>query len=316
MISVCYNRRLVRWQAKCVLDSLKAVLPFQEQLRRAKRALFGFQPTPQQDRWTIEQGIDQVQSVQAALDLSSSTVLEVGSGWQPLIPLLYSLAGAKQIMMTDLRRLLHVSSLGEALENLRANADIIRDRLRVDGETFEQFLRLNPGEGLDESLQRRRMRYLAPCDVRNTALPSESVDAVVSRAVLEHIPGDIIRGIFTESARIVRPGGITCHIIDNSDHWQHTDKSISRINFLKYSDAMFRLTCINGLNYQNRLRHSEYRQMLLSAGFEIEKEERSVDREATQLLEHFPVAPRFQHFAKDDLAAVTSFFLARRRART
>ncbi len=289
-------------------------MPFQDHLRRMKRDLCGYRPNPVYDRRTIQQGIEQLQSIQAVVDLPSACVLEVGSGWEPLIPLLYSLAGTRETIMTDLRALLHASSVRATVDSLRANADLIRDGLQIGGDALENFLHLAGGDDLDAILKRLRLRYLAPCDVRSTALPSGSVDAVVSRAVLEHIPPGVIAGIFTESARIVRPGGVTCHLVDNSDHWEHRDKGISRINFLKFSDATFRLTCINGLNYQNRLRHPEYRRMLENAGFAIERDERTIDPEAREILEHFPIAPRFAQFSKDDLATVTSFFLARRTA--
>jgi SAM-dependent methyltransferase len=217
--------------------------------------------------------------------------------------------------MTDLRPLLHKSSLQATVDSLRANADLIGDELPVDRDALDSFLQSACGADLEGSLHRLRLRYLAPCDVRRTTLPSGSVDAVVSRAVLEHIPPEIVRDIFRESARIVRTGGVACHIVDNSDHWEHRDKGISRINFLKYSDAAFRWTCVSGLNYQNRLRHSEYRRMLEDAGFEIERDEKTIDPEALELLERFPVAPRFKRFLKDDLATVTSFFLARQTGR-
>jgi hypothetical protein len=54
--------------------------------------------------------------------------------------------------------------------------------------------------------------------------------------------------------------------------------------------------------------------MLENAGFAIERDERTIDPEAREILEHFPIAPRFAQFSKDDLATVTSFFLARRTA--
>ena len=71
---------------------------------------------------------------------------------------------------------------------------------------------------------------------------------------------------------------LACHLVDHSDHWEHNDKSLSRVNFLKYSDSFFRWTYIfNSLNYQNRLRHPEYIEMLHKAGFRLVREEHSVD---------------------------------------
>jgi SAM-dependent methyltransferase len=304
----------MRWQAKCVLDSVKGLIPFKDQIRTMKRSISGYPTSHPDDIRTIEQGIEQIHAIGAAIDLSSATVLEVGSGWKPMIPMLFSLAGTKQTILTDVTRLLHVSSLKATVVTLRANSGVILEGLGVSNEEFESFLKKCDGDDLEESLKLLRLRYMAPCDDRSTGLPSESIDAMISRAVMEHIPPEIIRGILKESARILKPGGINCHVVDNSDHWEHYDKSISRVNFLKFSDSAFRWTCINGLSYQNRLRHSQYGQMLKDTGFSIEREEKVVDPQALKLLENFPVDKQFSRFSKEDLATITSFFFARRLA--
>jgi SAM-dependent methyltransferase len=302
----------MRWQIRCLKDNIKGLLPFKNELRMVKRRIFGYHPSPDRGRVAIQEGLEMVRALSAHIDFASASVLEVGSGWEPLIPMLYSLAGTRSVILTDLTRLLHQSSMAAALEILRCNRDLIVEGLPVPGEVFDGFVRDGAGETLDDSLRRFRFRYMAPCDCRSTGLPDHSVDAVVSRAVLEHIRKEAILDIFKESARILKPEGVACHIVDNSDHWEHRDKRIGRINFLKYSDAVYRLTYFNKLNYQNRLRHSEYQKMLEEAGLEVVREQRTVDQRSLQALAHFQVAPRFKRFSHEDLATVDSFFVARR----
>ncbi|HTO43190.1 MAG TPA: hypothetical protein VML56_03865, partial [Burkholderiales bacterium] len=81
-------------------------------------------------------------------------------------------------------------------------------------------------------------------------------------------------------------------------------------NFLKYSDALFRLTFINPINYQNRLRHPEYVQMLDTAGFRLVREERQVDEASLRRLPHMRLAERFRKFSYEDLATIDSLLLA------
>jgi len=81
----------MRWQVKCAIDNAKALLPFQAQLRRLKDRLVPYQSNFDDDVRTVAQGVRQVQWVTAARPLNGATVLEVGSGWQPMIPILYSL---------------------------------------------------------------------------------------------------------------------------------------------------------------------------------------------------------------------------------
>jgi hypothetical protein len=88
------------------------------------------------------------------------------------------------------------------------------------------------------------------------------------------------------------------------------DSSISWVNFLQFSDAAFWWTNRHPQRYQNRLRHSEYRAMLLDTGFYIEAEEGEPSPEALAALEHLPLAERFRGMDKRDLAILFSWFVA------
>ena len=84
------------------------------------------------------------------------------------------------------------------------------------------------------------------------------------------------------------------------------------MNFLQYSDRAFRLTYLNSLNYQNRLRHSEYVEMLETCGFEILKEQRNVDAAALEMVKTLRLSPQFSRFSPQDLATMDSYLLARK----
>lgn len=306
---------MVRWQVKCLLDNAKALLPAQDALRRLKRRFLGWSPDPPaRVHWTIEQGLRQVVRVGQAIVLGDSAVLEIGSNWQPLIPLLYSAAGTRQVYMTDLHRLCDAESFSVAIGNILNHWTQVSERLG-DGATlertraeFETARRLS----FDQAQARLRVKYLAPIDLRRTTLEPGSVQAVVSRAVLEHIPRQVIADIFAEAARYLSPGGVMYHMVDNSDHWEHLDKSLLRINFLRYSEREFAWTCRNPQNYQNRMRHPEYRRILDGAGFQVEREERALDDRSLRALDTFPLHESFRRFPPEDLAAITSEFLARK----
>jgi SAM-dependent methyltransferase len=293
------------------VERLKGALPAQGFLRETKRKLLGFHAHPGRDRGAIREGILQVQWVRAATPIAGARVLEIGSGWQPLIPILFSLAGAREVIMMDVERLCSPATLTASVNGLLLSRQTIVEGLGLAEETFNRRLNeLVPGEPLDNNLARLGIRYMAPADARKTGLRDGAVDVVTSRATLEHIPLRIIREIFAESARILRPGGLMCHFVDCSDHWEHGDKRIARVNFLKFSDRAFDWIQGNGLNYQNRLRHPEYATLLREAGLRIVREERTVDPKSLSLLDSFPVAPRFRAFSKEDLATVDSYFLA------
>jgi SAM-dependent methyltransferase len=299
----------MRWHLKCIADNCKALVPFHDRLRQVKYRFLEYEGGAAKDLLTIRQGLDQVDWIQRQTSLSSSIVLEIGSGWQPLIPMIFALAGASKIYMTDLSRLCTPASLRAAFTCLRKQKPLLLDRLSISEDLLDRSLTLRPGP-VEESLRALRINYLAPCDCRHLDLPDESLDIITSRAVMEHIPPGVIQDIYLESHRVLKQGGLTCHWIDNSDHWEHVDKTISRVNFLRFSESRFKWTTVNSLNYQNRLRHSEYVALLNNAGFKIIREERVVDDAAVALLASFPLHDRFLHFDRTDLSTVTTMLLA------
>lgn len=293
------------WQLKCAIDTAKAVLPFQPQLRRLKDTLLGYERRPGTDANTIREGL---RFIEWLGDISGATVLEIGTGWQPMIPILFTLAGAK-VYMTDLHRLMRNDTFAAALAAIRENATEIAQRLNVSSAAVEQVV-AKGGCEFTGRLRDLGLTYLAPCDCRRLDLPAASLDVVTSHAVLEHVPPHVIRDIFLEAKRLLRPGGRMIHLVDHSDHWSHRDRRITGVNFLQYSDRVFQLTCVNPQNYQNRLRHPDYLEMLRNAGFTVTREQRLVPPACLDGVRAMKVAPRFRELAVDDLATTESIFLA------
>jgi SAM-dependent methyltransferase len=293
------------WQLKCVCDNLKAIVPFQRQVRQVKDRVVTYRRQEGRDRNTIQEGLHMIDWLG---NIVEAEILEIGTGWQPMIPILYSLAGAR-VYMADLHCLMRPDTFRAALHAIRENRDEISSRLQIAPDLVDRATR----ECLDlnDRLRELRLTYLAPCDCSRLDLDSATMDIVASRAVLEHVPPPVIEGIFREAKRILRPHGRMLHIVDYSDHWSHQDHRISAVNFLRYPDWLFRLTCMNPQNYQNRLRHSEYLAILESIGFKVTREESTIDPSCIAALSHLKVATRFRHFSSDDLASTGSTLLAR-----
>jgi SAM-dependent methyltransferase len=303
----------MRWQYKRLIDNCKGVVPFRRRLREIKYSVVDYKPDPPAvNRWTIREGLQQVEWVRTLTPLASAAILELGSGWQPLIPALFSLAGAECVILADAERLCIAAGFRGTLSSLRSEKSLILDSLAISEHDFDDALSWDPSSGLDEGFRRLRLKYIAPCDCRHLDMPDASIDVVTSRAVLEHIAPSAIASIFTECMRLLKPKGLACHFIDNSDHWEHCDKRISRVNFLKFSEATFRWTCLNSQNYQNRLRHSEYVAMLRGHGFELLRDEREIDERALAALHTLRIAERFHPFAPADLATISSYLLGQK----
>ena len=302
----------MRWQMKALLDNCKGLVPFQNTLRRLKRRVVPYRPSYSRGAYAIDEGLIQVQWLRETLGpLDGKKILEIGSGWELLLPMLFSLCGAERVYLTDLTALLDKYTLAGGLDSFRRNRQRILDTLYLDAAEFDRRFGAEI-ESQKQFLAKNGLVYLAPCDCRRLSLEDATLDVITSRSVFEHIPPAVIEDILKECYRLLVPGGLVCHFVDNSDHWEHSDKTISRVNFLQFSDRAFRFTYLNALNYQNRLRHSEYVEMLKRCGFEILRAERKVDSAALEALKTLPLALRFQRFPKEDLAAMDSYLLARK----
>jgi SAM-dependent methyltransferase len=172
---------------------------------------------------------------------------------------------------------------------------------------------LGPGDLVDELRRLHGITYRAPCDARSTTLRTGSIDVITSTNTLEHIPPGDIRGILAECHRILADDGLLSFQIDYEDHYSFFDRRISGYNFLRYSDAAWRVWNPD-LHYQNRLRHRDYREMIEAAGFEILDEHRrdgdAVERAALRALR---LAPRFHGYREDELAVLNSSMVLRKR---
>jgi SAM-dependent methyltransferase len=228
-----------------------------------------------------------------------TTVLEVGTGWMPTISHMFKACGAERIILTDVER------LSDATTNLNAR-DFVEKSLHrladVSGKEQEQLI---------ANLSRLDIEEYR-CPPRLDELGSNSIDLIYSRTVLEHIPEPILRESLEVWRRLLRPGGFCIHIIDNSDHFEHRDKRLSRLSFLTLSDRAWRFACFNPQNYQNRFRHSDYLKFFDNYGYEIVHVEGKPDAQALADLDQLDIDKKFVGYDKEDLAILTSVIVARK----
>ena len=94
------------------------------------------------------------------------------------------------------------------------------------------------------------------------------------------------------------------HFVDLSDHFQHQDQSITRINFLKFSDLEWNRIAGNEFAYCSRLRASDYLRLFQGLGFAIKKIETSTDQESVHSLQNgFPIKSQFYAYTNAELSA-------------
>lgn len=115
------------------------------------------------------------------------------------------------------------------------------------------------------------IEYKAPYDAAKTDFDDKTLDACISTNTLEHIPKESIVSIFSELHRTLKDDGIVSAVIDYSDHYAHTDKTISLLNYLKFDENTWERYNHN-CHYQNRLRHYDYVKIFNRCGFVVMEE--------------------------------------------
>ena len=121
---------------------------------------------------------------------------------------------------------------------------------------------------LTELKEKFNINYLAPMRLDQVVENQFKFDACISSSTLEHISIKQLDEYLSLLKKIIKKNGIVSAAIDYSDHYSHTDKNITNLNFLKFSNNEWKKYNTPML-FQNRLRHQDYRKLFKSKGYEI-----------------------------------------------
>jgi SAM-dependent methyltransferase len=286
----------MRWIAKALMQGALSHLPRGASLnyvlqRHVTRNL------PASDgvfRMHVDEALGHFQALRRhapALEPRDATLYEFGAGWDLVGPITLALSGIGRQIVVDIR------------ENLRL--ELVNDTLRRLPAVLEGVNGPVAPIASAEDLERRLgIRYVAPCDARDTGMPAASVDMISSTFTLEHISAADIAAILCESARLLRPGGLVSCAIDMKDHYSYFDDRLGPYHFLAIRDRAWRFVNPE-LHYQNRLRLPDYHRLFAGAGLTTVSEavRRPSDAERRRL-DGIDLAPRFRGYPTDDLAAL------------
>ncbi|MCP5046718.1 MAG: class I SAM-dependent methyltransferase [bacterium] len=241
--------------------------------------------------------------------------LEVGTGWRLNTPIALWLLGAGRIYTVDLNPYLKYELIIEDLQYIKRNEEeileIFRDFDSFDKSRFDSLMGFDSSAPVEEFLEMCRIEYISPGDARSLYLEPKTIDFHISNNVFEHIEPSVLSEILTEGNRIIKEDGLFVHRIDYSDHFSHSDKSISAINFLQFNERQWNKYAGNRYMYMNRLRVDDFEQLFLSAGQKLVSVESDVNQNAQEILENpaFNVDGRFAGKSKQVLATTGSWIV-------
>lgn len=305
----------MRWQIKALGQRILSNTPGGKKLYYIlQRIFFGFRSFSALSK--VSQGLGLLSGLSAVgYTVDEKRTLEIGTGWTPVIPILFYVFGQRSCDSFDLERLLkanlalraarQIAGLGE---HLAKHAQFAWNPICSVGLSALQDVNT-----LSQLLATINMRYHAPVDARFTCLPAGSVDIVFSNTTLEHIPSPWLVELFREAYRVLVPeGGVMVHLIDCSDHFSHGDRTISTINFLRFPHDRFQRYSSKFL-YQNRLRAGSYRRLANEAGFDVIFWDARVDQKAVASLDTFPLDKEFARLSPEEICTTSVTMVARKR---
>ena len=264
-----------------------------------------------------------VEIVRAAVDngreVNGARVLEVGAGRRVNIPIAMWLAGADSVTTVDLNPYQRAELIAEDLDYYHANPEEIArifDGVDVQQDRWDQLMSYSfRVSGLAGLLDMCRINYLAPADASDLDATSHSIDLHISTNVFEHVPRESLVAILAEGGRLLTDCGLAIHRIDHSDHFWHTDSSLTPISFLQYDESTWQRLSGNRYMYANRIRVDDFYDIYRESEQEVVCTEKSTDqsvldelkRGACELDESFSDKPL------EVLATMQSTFVSRPR---
>lgn len=219
------------------------------------------------------------------LFLEGLNILEIGSGWAPVMPYFMLFQGkAKSVSTFDLNR--HFSKNGVS----RLNEVFLK----------EYGIRINPESTRPYRLP-KSIVYYPNTNLINTDLPE--TDLVFSRFVLEHVKPEELILIHEKFKKSLKQGSLIVHLISPSDHRAYVDNNLSLQDFLQYSKTEWQKKQTK-FDYHNRLRLPQYLSIFKAAGLEVLDLE--YDQPGADTFKKFKAVKlheEFQKFTDEELTA-------------
>jgi hypothetical protein len=250
---------------------------------------------------------------QAGFNPHGAACLEVGTGWEPTLPYALYLTGAASVLTVDINPWLRPKVALRCWQAIGSRLGDVATAAGLTHAEVEKRYQSVDGTDMTRLFSCCGIVYRCPADAAATGLPGNSLDAVLSASVLEHVPPAILAGIHRESRRILRPGGWSLHLVNPEDHFSQSDSTLSSVDFLRYDRATWEKIA-GPFAYHNRLRAVQHRKVLEAAGLMVAWEQVEVDRVAVEALRTGTIVPdaEFASLTPEELTAIWHWLFGRK----
>jgi hypothetical protein len=248
----------------------------------------------------------------SGVPLDGIHVLELGTGWYPVLPIVFYLCGAAKVSTIDkapLLRRINIIKTIQLLTELLHDNELFDDFPWIRRDRVENLRTVSHGAtslSLSELLARLNIEALVQ-DARCTNIPQGSVQFLLSNSVLQEIPKDVLFGIFREFRRMASRDSTMIHYINMVEPFVGYDPTITAYHFLQFSESAWK--CINNpLHFHNRLRMPDYRDIHTTSGFRILSEDNEKGPDSD--LDGLRLAAPFAQYPREDLRILRTWIVS------
>ena len=259
--------KMKKWVLKAIVQKVISILPFSHQLNFwfQKNITKGVHLTDEHFNDKLVHCFDHLEIVQNA---EKKICFELGTGWYPVIPVGLFLSGCEKTISIDVSALCNKERILTTITKFKEWHQ--KGKLQfyipnLKAERWDEFIKISDQDSFDEILNKLQIELIVG-DARKINLEDNSIDFICSNNVFEHIYPEILSPILSEFGRVLKADGVMSHFIDMSDHFAHSDNSISIYNYLKFSDSYWRWID-NSVQPQNRMRIDQYSSIFKELNF-------------------------------------------------
>ena len=256
-----------KWRRRVLAYKAIGYLPFAEKIMDVARLLTGTSRGQQGHPAPIRQMLQMLQRTDKSV--KGKRILEIGAGWQPVVPALFYGMGAGSILMTDIVKHMRKSYVEATVRYCIDHAREIANLTSISQDDLElRWRKLLPGSGnWVKQWYDLGITYKAPFDMTTSKLPMASFDMIYSYSCMNYIPLLQLRKIFSVSANLLDRSGWIAHNIHVYDDLSSSERE--KWNFLRFSEKEWDRIGNCRLHYQNRLRPSSYTALAQENGFRV-----------------------------------------------
>jgi hypothetical protein len=249
-------------------------------------------------------------------------VLELGTGWRGGDLALLVVFGARKITTFDHRQWLQADAFRHSVRLIENSFAFIEQEAKMHcADPTANLSRLLDACRSDSSLdviladigvERHIRPNASPIDV---PLTRGDVDLFYTESVLQRLPLEAVGPIMDYVLReLLRDGGAVFHRTDQRDihTLDHIGNKRWALEYLKYPDVIFRHFLSGKFTSQNRLRESDWLEMLKDNGIAIGYIESRIVKGDLEITKSFKPARRFRNKSIVDLATRCSLIVGQK----